>query len=145
MFVYRGFVMLYTTANVFLVGILLPTSQVAFYGIAEKLFSAITGLFGPFAQTVFPRMNYLLRTEPHKAVHLAKAGLSLVVGGSLIAVLGGWLVSPEIIRILFGTAFASATPLFKTMSLALPFIAVSQILGIQCLLPLTLLSARRAF
>ena len=136
MFVFRSFVMLYTTANVFLVGLLLPVSQVAFYGTAEKLFSALTGLFGPFAQTVFPRMNYLLKADPHKAIRLAKTGMGLVVGASLLAVIGAFVLTPYVIPMLFGANFAPSVPLFEVMILALPFIGASQILGIQCLLPL---------
>jgi PST family polysaccharide transporter len=127
----------YTSAGVLLVGVLLPPSQVAFYGLGEKLFSAITtGLFGPFTQTFFPRMNYLLARAPEKAFALAKTGLTLLIGTSLTITFGALVAGPFVLRFLFGMNFEPAAYILQIFSLSLPFIAISQILGVQCMLPL---------
>ena len=136
MFAFRGFLTLYTTANLFIVGVLLPSSQVTYYGTAEKLFTAVTALFGPFSQTVFPRMNYLLKKDPIRALALAKIGFILVLSASVVATVLGWLLAPELVRLLFGKEFMPSSHILRVMLLALPLIGVSQILGIQCLLPL---------
>ena len=81
MFLFVSFCAIYSSASVFFVGVLLPPSQTAFFGLGEKLFSATTyGLFGPFEKTIFPRMNYLLANAPEKALRLAKISLALLLG-----------------------------------------------------------------
>jgi PST family polysaccharide transporter len=137
MFLFCSFCTLYSSASVFLVGVLLPPSQVAFFGIGEKLFSAITyGLFGPFEKTIFPRMNYLLANAPKKALQLAKIGLALLLGASLAITLGVWVAAPFALKFLFGRDFGPAANILEIFSLSLPLIAINQILGLQCMLPL---------
>jgi O-antigen/teichoic acid export membrane protein len=47
---------LYTTLNVIVLGFISGSVAVAQYSIAEKIYSAIRGLLGPFVQAVFPAM-----------------------------------------------------------------------------------------
>jgi PST family polysaccharide transporter len=136
-FLFCSFCTLYSSAGVFLVGVLLPPSQVAFFGLAEKLFSAITSsIFAPFEITIFPRMNYLLANAPDKALKLAKTGLALLLGASLIITSGALVAAPFAVRMLFGMNFEPAAYILQLFSLALPVIAINQILGMQCMLPL---------
>ena len=135
-FLFCSFCTLYSSASVFLVGVLLPPSHVAFFGMGEKLFSAITSsLFQPFEKTIFPRMNYLLAHAPEKAVNLGKTSLALLLGASLTIACGALVAAPFAFKLLFGMNFERAAYILQIFSLSLPFIAISQILGMQCMLP----------
>ncbi len=136
-FLFCSFCTLYSSAAVLLVGILLAPSQVAFFGLGDKLFSAITAsIFGPFEITIFPRMNYLLAHAPDKALKLAKTGLTLLLGASLAITCSALIAAPFLVRNLFGMNFEPAAYILQIFSLSLPLIAINQILGMQCMLPL---------
>jgi PST family polysaccharide transporter len=136
LFLVRVSVMLFTSANVFLVGLLLPSTEVAFYGSAEKVFSAFAGLFAPLVQTVFPRTNYLLATAPEKAIRLAKLAFGIVVSTGFIAALGLLMSSPFIVNLMFGRGFEPAIAISQILALAVPSIAANNVLGTQCMVPL---------
>lgn len=44
----------YTSANVFILGLVTSNAMVGYYSIAEKLYGAIQGLYGPIAQSLYP-------------------------------------------------------------------------------------------
>jgi polysaccharide transporter, PST family len=53
-FLSRITVILYSTFNTFLLGVLASNEIVGFYSIAEKIYMAIRGLFNPLVQAFFP-------------------------------------------------------------------------------------------
>ncbi|MGF1788257.1 oligosaccharide flippase family protein, partial [Photobacterium swingsii] len=48
---------LYTNTNIFLLGVLTTTSVVGYYSVAEKIVSAIAGLFIPLNQALYPYLS----------------------------------------------------------------------------------------
>lgn len=57
MFLFQSSASLYTTANTFILGLLVSVEQVAFYGGAERITRSILSLMGPLSQAMFPRMS----------------------------------------------------------------------------------------
>ncbi len=56
-FLSRISVILYTSINTFLLGLLTTNEEVGIYSIAEKIYMAIRGLMNPFVQALFPFLN----------------------------------------------------------------------------------------
>lgn len=136
MFVFRSMVTLYTSANILLVGAILSPLQAGYFGAADKLFTVLAGLFGPFAGTLFPRMNYLMKSDPKAAFQLAKRGLALSFAVSAAAAVAIYFMAPLLVRILFGAEFAASVTPLRILACSLPFLAVSHVLGVQVMLPM---------
>jgi polysaccharide transporter, PST family len=97
---------------------------------------ALANLLNPLTQSLYPRLSRLLATDRSRAVSLAR--LSLVVTGSTglgFCVLT-FLAAPLITRVVLGPGYGPAVPVMRVLSLLLPPIAVSTVLGVQWMLPL---------
>lgn len=71
-FVSRFYVSLYTTTNVFLLGLFTNNAAVGYYSIAEKIVVAIGGLFEPANQTLYPYFARKYKENFSKFVELMK-------------------------------------------------------------------------
>lgn len=138
MFLFQSSASLYTTANTFILGLLAPAAQVGFYGGAERISKTVLNLLKPVSQAMFPRMSYLMANDSKRAARLAS--ISMVVMGIGGLVLAGVLAiaAPLIVNILLGAKFAAAVPLLRILVLLIPLIALSNVLGIQWMIPLGL-------
>jgi PST family polysaccharide transporter len=138
MFLFRGAVSLYTVGNAFILGFFAPPAVVGYYAAAERISKAALGLLGPISQTLYPRLSHLVVDSWGEAVRLVRTSLRVMAGGG--ALLGGILVAfaPTIAHLLFGAAFGPTIPALRVLSLLPPLIALSNVLGIQWMLPLGL-------
>lgn len=136
MFLFRSAVSLYTVANTLILGAVATPLAVGFYSGAERISRAVTNLINPISQSIFPRLSRLVVEEQGKAIRLAR--LSLVVmavfGLSLGAAL--FIGAPIIVRILLGRGYESVVPVLRVLSLLVPSVSLSNVLGIQWMLPL---------
>ena len=85
-FVSRIFVSLYTTINIFLLGLFTNNTVVGYYAIAEKIVNAVGGLFTPANQTIYPYMAKMYKTQKEKFFSFTKQ-VSLSVGIFLFSIL----------------------------------------------------------
>jgi PST family polysaccharide transporter len=128
-------VSLYTMANTFILGFFTTAAGVAYYGGAERLVIAVIGLMSPITQALYPRMSHLAVNNREKATDAIQKALiffgimGLIAGGALIA------FAPWIIRLVLGRAYGPAIPVMRIASVVIPVCAVSNILGIQWMLP----------
>ncbi len=53
-FLSRVSLVLYTSANIFILGLFTNTTMVGYYSIAEKLYQALQGLYSPITQILYP-------------------------------------------------------------------------------------------
>lgn len=138
MFFFRSAVSLYTTANAFVLGLFTSPAVVGYYAGAEKLAKAVLGLVGPVAQALFPRMSHLQRTDPARARRLATTVLWMMGLGGLLLGAGLAATAPLLISVLLGPGYEAAVPVLRVLALLLPLVALSNVLGIQWMLPLGL-------
>lgn len=128
-------VSLYTMANTFILGFFTTAAGVAYYGGAERLVIAVIGLMSPITQALYPRMSHLAMNNREKATDAVQKALiffgimGLIAGGALIA------LAPWIIRLVLGRAYGPAIPVMRIASIIIPVCAISNILGIQWMLP----------
>ncbi len=137
-FLFRGAVSLYTTGNVLLLGLFARPEAVGLFAVAEKLVKAGVSAIYPISQAMYPRIARLVagrerdESEARRVVMESlrfTAGLGLLAG-LLLAWQGGWLV-----RALFGPSYASAAHLVQILSCLGPLIGISNVLGLQWMLP----------
>lgn len=129
-------VSLYTISNSFFLGLLTNPIMVAYYVSAEKITSAIQGLFMPISQSIFPHLSKIVIEDPRRGVkQLQKAFFVQGIMAFLLSVFL-FLCAPFIIHLVFGAKFeAHSTIVLRILSL-LPFIVVlSNILGVQTMIP----------
>jgi PST family polysaccharide transporter len=136
MFVYRVSVSMYTAANVLILSLFAPANQVAVYGGAEKLSRAVTSLYVPLSQALFPRMSHLTRTRLREAARVASrsvVGLTLCgVGASVLTI----VAAPAVVYLVLGPQYSESVLPLQILSFSIPLIGASTVLGLQWMLPM---------
>jgi len=134
-FLSRSAVSLYTMANTFILGLFVSSVGVAYYGGAERIVLMVVGLMTPFTQALYPRMIHLAANDREKATDAIRKGLlffailGVLTCGALI------VAAPWVIRLLLGASYRPAVGVLRVASLVIPAVAVSNILGLQWMLP----------
>ncbi len=134
-FFFRGVVSTYTTANVLLLALLARPEAAGLFAAAEKLVKAGASALYPISQAMYPRLARLAASDRAAAggALLGSLRVTLLVGaltGGALAASSGWAV-----QTIFGAAFAPAAPVVLILSLLAPVIAVSNVFGLQWMLP----------
>jgi polysaccharide transporter, PST family len=136
LFVGTGATAFYTGANVFLLGLIVPTAQVAIFAAAEKVVRTGNRVLGLMAAAVYPRVSLLLRQGDTARANRLSTLSVLLFGGAAVVLAGLILVFARlIITIVFGTAFEHAVPLLRIMALLLPLNVLGVALTTQWMLP----------
>lgn len=138
MFLFRSAVSLYTVGNTFILGLFVQPQIVGYYAGAEKISKAFLGLLGPITQAIYPRMSQIVRHSRKEAARLARIGIVAVGFGGVLIGLVVFAASPLLVRILLGEGFGPAVQVLRVLALLPPLIAISNVLGIQWMLPLGL-------
>jgi PST family polysaccharide transporter len=136
MFLFRSSVSLYTTANALILGAVSTPLSVGFFSGAERLVKALANLLTPLTQSLYPRLNRLLVTDRAGAISLARVSLVVMTLSGLCGCLGTLIFAPLITHVVLGPGYGAAIPVMRVLSLLLPAVAVSTVLGIQWMLPL---------
>jgi PST family polysaccharide transporter len=134
-FLSRSTASLYTLANTFILGLFQGPQQVAFYGGAERINRMVLGLLQPISQALYPRMSHLAVSSRQRAEAMARLSLLGFGGFGVVACAVSAFLAPWIVRILLGPKYLAAIGVFRVLTLILPLIAVSSILGVQWMLP----------
>ncbi|MFN4074227.1 MAG: flippase [Thermus sp.] len=135
MFFFRGAVSFYTLGNTFILGLFAPPQAVGYYAGAEKISKAFLGLLSPVSQALYPRLSHLARSAPLEAARLARLGVwTMGLGGAILG-LGVLALAPFWVRLFLGEGYEAAVLPLRILALLVPLIALSNVLGIQWMLP----------
>lgn len=136
LFVSNAAVSLYTNSSAVILGFVGSEAAVGAFVAAYTLIKAALGLMGPVSQALFPRMSYLLTHERKRAEQILRRVFVWQTVMGFAVSLGVWFVSPIVVPLLFGAAYVQALPVLLGLA-ALPFlIAISNVFGIQIMVPL---------
>jgi len=127
---------IYTTSNTFILGLFASEAIVGFYAAADKIRMALQGIQSVLSQTVFPYVNSLAKESYEKYILFIKKLLKLefVIGFLISLIL--FVFAPQLTKLLLGEKFAASGELLRIIS-ALPLlISLSNVFGIQIMLPL---------
>jgi PST family polysaccharide transporter len=136
MFLYRGSLTLYTTANTLILAFLSTPLSVAYYAAGEKLNNVLLNTGTPFAQAIYPKMNHLVANDLNAATKLVRTVLPIAFCLSWMLCLVSFLCAPLAVRLLFGHGYEPVVPVVRVLALVLPSVTCSVVMGYQCMLPL---------
>jgi PST family polysaccharide transporter len=127
---------LYTTSNVFILGLFAPANVVGYFAAADKVRMAFQGILSPMSQSVFPYVNKMLSESYERFIIFNRKlfKIALTTGATISILL--FLFAEPIVNILLGHEYQSSVLVLKIIAW-LPFVIfLSNVLGIQTMLPL---------
>jgi PST family polysaccharide transporter len=135
LFVSTAAISLYTNTNVFLVGMLAGNVEAGYFSAAEKLIRAMNGLIGPVSQAIFPHMSTLVKESRAAALGFARKMLGYMVPITLVPSLVILLLAGPVALICFGHGGGGSIPVIRWIAMLPVIIAVSNVLGVQIMVP----------
>jgi len=135
LFVSQAAVRAYTSGNTFILGMFTNMTVAGYYSAAERVVQMVLGLLGPVMQAVYPRASQLAASSRDAALQLTRK-MMVFMGTAGFGLSAGVLVmAPWVVPILLGAKFHASITIMQILS-PLPFlIAVSNVLGIQIMIP----------
>jgi PST family polysaccharide transporter len=136
LFLSTAAVSMYTSANAFFLGMVASPGAVGYYHVAEKLIRAVQTLYGPISGAIYPHVSRLAR-GPTEALLRFNRNIAVFIGaGAALASVGVYALAPFVVEAVFGAHFAPAASILRVFA-PLPLLTVlSNILGVQTMLPL---------
>lgn len=126
---------LYTAGNPFILGILTNHTVVGYYSVAEKIVKAMLGILAPLSQAAYPRFSKLAVESKEEAIFWGRRMLLLMGGTGFGLSVVIFLTAPLIVGLLLGPQYRPSIMAMKIISF-LPFlVALSNVLGIQIMVP----------
>lgn len=131
----RAAISLYTTLVPLVLGWIAGPVALAYFNLADKLRSAAQSLLSPLSQALFPRMSHLVQSNGHAAYALIQRSALgvLIVAGSASAAL--WVLADWLVLLLGGRDFTPAADVLRWLAPLPLVIGLSNILGVQIMLP----------
>lgn len=127
---------LYTTSNVFILGLFAPNSVVGYYSAADKVRIAFQGILSSMSQSVFPYVNKLLAESYQKFISFNRKLLkiSFMIGMIISSTL--FLFAEPIVKIVLGNEYSPSVIVLRIIAWLPLIIFLSNVFGIQTMLPL---------
>ena len=136
LFASRAAISLYTAAVPVALGVVVGPTALAFYSVADKVKQAIQALLVPVSQALYPRMSWLFVNDRPAAWALLRRTAWAVSGISALAGALAWATADRLVWFLGGPGFEPAVDILRWMAFIPCWIALSNLLGIQVMLPL---------
>lgn len=126
----------YTSSTTVILGFLAGATEVGYFVAAQNIVKAVQGLYGPLSQVVFPRLSHLFQHSRASALLMARKLFWMQGGLTLLTSVVLLFTAPYLIVFLFGPGFTDAISILQYLS-PLPFlIGLSNVFGIQIMVPL---------
>lgn len=125
---------IYTSSNVFLLGLLSGNLSVGYFTGANKIREAISGIFSNLSLTFYPYFSERLQINKTEGLKSLKIYLKFITSFSFIPGVLIFIFSEEIILFILGKDYLNSIEVLKILSF-LPFIiSLSNVFGIQLML-----------
>ncbi|MFZ5948088.1 MAG: flippase [Stygiobacter sp.] len=127
---------LYSTSNTFILGLFAPLNVVGYFAAADKIRMAIQGIVSSVSQSIFPYVNKLLNESYELFISFnKKLFLIAFLSGTLISIFL-FLFAKPIVEFILGIEYQPSIILLKIMAWLPLIIFLSNVLGIQTMLPM---------
>ncbi|MDP3791620.1 MAG: flippase [Candidatus Omnitrophota bacterium] len=127
-------VSVYTTSNIFILGLFCRNEIVGYYKAADSIVKAFVALLSPVSQSMYPYISRLVVDSKKKAVAIIK---KLLIGVGVATIIMGatiFIFAPYIVKILLGPQYTRSVIILRILS-PLPFLlGTSSIVAVQGLL-----------
>ncbi|MCC8402836.1 flippase [Paraburkholderia sp. MMS20-SJTN17] len=135
-FISTAAISLYTTTNSVVLGFIAGNAAVGYFGVADKIRNVAQAPLVPIANAIYPRVTALFSEDSDKAFALVRKMFYLAGAAMLLASVGLWASAELIVRIVMGHGYEPAVIVLKWMAPLPLLICLSNILGVQLMLPL---------
>ena len=127
---------LYTTSNVFILGLFAPANVVGYFAAADKIRLAFQGILSPMSQSVFPYVNKLLSESYDRFINFNRKlfKIALIVG--IIISITLFLLAEPLVNFVLGKNYIQSILVLRIIAWLPLVIFLSNVLGIQTMLPL---------
>jgi PST family polysaccharide transporter len=130
---------LYTSTNVIVVTLVLGPAGAGAFALAERVTQAASGLIGPVITAVYPFVCRIAgRSETEEELSTRRLFFQAIMLLSALCSTSLFCLAPYIVSFLAGGAFDQAILVVRLMALVPVLVALSNILGIQTMLPLNM-------
>lgn len=127
---------LYTTSNVFILGLFAPANVVGYFAAADKVRMAFQGILTPITQSVFPYVNKLLSESYDKFISFNRKLLKIGFLLGLLISLFLFIFAAPISNLILGNDYRQSILVLKIIAWLPLIIILSNVLGIQTMIPL---------
>ena len=114
---------LFSTSNLFVIGLVLGNTAAGFYSAAEKLYKAYNALLMPFVGVLFPHIAKVKDTKFFKKVYFRVTSVNVFVIAAV------WILAEYIIYFVYGNTDIEVLNIFRIMVLACLATIPSMLLG----------------
>lgn len=129
---------LYTTGNIFILGMLTNNIIVGYYSAGEKLVKAVQALFNPISQSIFPHISALAGSSKTAALSFVRKVVLFSGAFTFLISLLLLVFAPQIVQIVLGDKFAPTVVVIRILAF-LPFVcSLGNIFGTQLMINLGL-------
>ncbi len=126
---------LYTASNIVFLGIFTNPITVGYFSGAQKIIDNVKQLLGPISQAIYPHINKLVKESPQSVKPFLRKVILVLGSGNLLLSIFIFIFAKPIVDILLGNGYEESVILLRIMAF-LPFIiALSNVFGIQIMLP----------
>jgi PST family polysaccharide transporter len=134
-------VSLYTTSNIFILGLFTNNTIVGYYSAGERLIRAVQKLLAPLSSAVYPYVSKLAGESRENALRFIRKLIIVIGSGSFIVSLAIFLSAPFIVNTILGRQYQESIIVLRILAF-LPFLAsLTTLFGTQTMLPFNLKSA----
>lgn len=127
---------LYTTSNIFILGLFAPANVVGYYAAADKIRMAFQGILSPMSQSVFPYVNKLLCESYERFISFNRKLFKIALTIGIIISLIIFMFATPIVDLLLGSDYRQSILVLRIIAWLPLIIFLSNVLGIQTMLPL---------
>ena len=131
MFLFRLISSFYTSFNIPMLSLIVPSQEVAFYSGAERLMRVPLGIMDPISRVFYPKISHYFSEKSPAGEKLFKYSLILNSLLGCFFSLVVFLFAPFFVTIILGETFSKSQEILRILSLNILFISISNILGTQ--------------
>jgi len=128
---------LYTTTSVLIVALILGPAAAGPFALADRLRQATSGVLGPITTAVYPvicRATHRTKTDEERST--IQLFFRLIVAVSAVLSIGLLCFAAPVVKLVGGDSFAPAINVLRLMAFLPVVISLSNILGVQTMIPM---------
>lgn len=121
---------IYNQIDVTMLGVFCEKEDVGYYSNVIKIIRIATSLMAALSAPILPRMCTFYKEKDNISFHnLYNRTLKIIILVAFPAALGLWLISSNLVMMLWGPLFLPAISIIKTLAVIIPIISISYLSG----------------
>lgn len=127
----------YTHLDTVMLGFMASDSEVAFYTVSVRVKSILVSIITALSAVLLPRAAYLVNNDKKEEfLHLSRKSLSYVLWAAIPLSTFFIFFASDGVQLISGKAFSAAVPAMQVIMPTLIFIGITNVIGLQVLVPL---------